>query len=61
MMRIDMDGLPIKEDRSLLYASTVEQIDPITKELSPVMHACGHDQKTGHNYKSRKHPVESFY
>lgn len=43
MMRVDMDGLPIKEDRSLLYASTVEQVDPITNELRPVMHACGHD------------------
>ena len=43
MMRADMDGLPIKEDSGLSYASTVEQIDPITKELNPVMHACGHD------------------
>jgi metal-dependent amidase/aminoacylase/carboxypeptidase family protein len=43
MMRADMDGLPIKEDSGLAYASTVEQVDPITDELRPVMHACGHD------------------
>jgi metal-dependent amidase/aminoacylase/carboxypeptidase family protein len=43
MMRADMDGLPIKEDSGLSYASTVEQVDLITNELRSVMHACGHD------------------
>lgn len=43
MMRADMDGLPVKENSGLSYASTVEQVDPITNELRPVMHACGHD------------------
>lgn len=43
MMRADMDGLPVKEDSGLAYASTAEQVDPITNELFPVMHACGHD------------------
>lgn len=43
MMRADMDGLPLKEDSGLDYASTVTQIDPINGESRPVMHACGHD------------------
>ena len=43
MMRADMDGLPIKEKTQLSYASKVEQLDPFSKMLSPVMHACGHD------------------
>jgi len=43
MMRADMDGLPIKENTGLTYASTAEQMDPFSKQLSPVMHACGHD------------------
>lgn len=42
MIRADMDGLPVKEDNDLAYASTAtqEDIDGIVK---PVMHACGHD------------------
>ncbi len=42
MLRADMDGLPVKEDSGLSYASTAtqEDIDGIVK---PVMHACGHD------------------
>lgn len=42
LVRADMDGLPLKEDSGLPYASTVTQqdIDGVTK---PVMHACGHD------------------
>jgi hippurate hydrolase len=42
MIRADMDGLPVKEDSGLSYASTAtqEDIDGIVK---PVMHACGHD------------------
>ena len=43
MMRADMDGLPVKEDNNLPYMSTVTQMDPITNEIRPVMHACGHD------------------
>ncbi len=42
LVRADMDGLPIKEDSGLPYASTVTQVD-ITGDEVPVMHACGHD------------------
>jgi len=42
-MRADMDGLPVKEKSGLEYASTATQIDPITGNEVPVMHACGHD------------------
>lgn len=42
LVRADMDGLPIKEDSGLAYASTATQVD-ITGEEVPVMHACGHD------------------
>lgn len=42
MIRADMDGLPIKEDSGLSYASTAMQIDESGVER-PVMHACGHD------------------
>ena len=42
MLRADMDGLPIKEDSGLSYASRVRQVD-ITGIEQPVMHACGHD------------------
>ena len=42
MIRADMDGLPIKEDSGLSYASTVTQVDIDGKE-KPVMHGCGHD------------------
>jgi amidohydrolase len=42
MMRADMDGLPIKEQTGLAFASTVMMKD--TKgTLVPVMHGCGHD------------------
>lgn len=43
MMRGDMDGLPIKEQSRLPYASEVTQKDPFTGKVVPVMHACGHD------------------
>jgi hippurate hydrolase len=43
MMRADMDGLPLKEDSGLDYASSVTQMDPIKGAVRPVMHACGHD------------------
>jgi hippurate hydrolase len=42
LVRADMDGLPIREDTGLAYASTVTQVD-ITGLEQPVMHACGHD------------------
>lgn len=43
MMRADMDGLPVEEKSGLPNASTVTQKDPITGNVVPVMHACGHD------------------
>jgi amidohydrolase len=43
MMRSDMDGLPIEEKTGLPYASKVQQRDPVTGVIGPVMHACGHD------------------
>ena len=43
MMRADMDGLPVEEKSGLPNASTVMQQSPITGQLVPVMHACGHD------------------
>jgi len=42
MLRADMDGLPVKEDSGLAYASTATQED-IDGKVKPVMHACGHD------------------
>jgi len=42
MIRADMDGLPVREDSGLSYASTVTQVDSDGVE-KPVMHACGHD------------------
>ena len=42
MIRADMDGLPIKENSGLAYASVVTQED-IDGVVKPVMHACGHD------------------
>jgi len=42
MIRADMDGLPVKEQSGLDYASTVTQVDAAGIE-QPVMHACGHD------------------
>lgn len=42
MVRADMDGLPLREDTGLSYASEVTQVD-ITGIEQPVMHACGHD------------------
>ncbi|QDV87088.1 amidohydrolase [Planctomycetes bacterium TBK1r] len=43
MMRADMDGLPVEEKSGLPNASKVTQQSPITGEVVPVMHACGHD------------------
>ena len=43
MMRADMDGLPVEERSGLANASVARQQDPITGDVVPVMHACGHD------------------
>jgi len=43
MMRADMDGLPVEEKSGLSNASKARQEDPITGNVVPVMHACGHD------------------
>ncbi len=42
MIRADMDGLPVKEDSGLSYASTRKQVG-IDGVENYVMHACGHD------------------
>ena len=42
MIRADMDGLPLKEDTGLSYASEMTQAG-VNGEVFPVMHACGHD------------------
>ena len=42
LFRADMDGLPVREDSGLPYASTATQVDEDGIE-KPVMHACGHD------------------
>lgn len=42
LIRADMDGLPIKENSGLTYASVATQKDA-DGTLKPVMHACGHD------------------
>jgi hippurate hydrolase len=42
MIRADMDGLPLKEDSGLDYASQAQQVDEAGIEQW-VMHACGHD------------------
>lgn len=42
LVRADMDGLPIRENSGLDYASGVVQTDIDGNEF-PVMHACGHD------------------
>lgn len=42
LMRADIDGLPVAELTGLEYASTATGTS-VDGELSPVMHACGHD------------------
>ena len=42
MMRADMDGLPMREDTPLDFASTAVGPDRIGNEF-PIMHACAHD------------------
>jgi len=43
MMRADMDGLPVEEKSGLSNESKATQKDPVTGNIVPVMHACGHD------------------
>ena len=42
MLRADMDGLPVKEQTGLAFASKATGTLP-DGSVSPVMHACGHD------------------
>lgn len=42
LVRADMDGLPVKEETGLPYASTATGTT-LTGETAPAMHACGHD------------------
>jgi len=42
LVRCDLDGLPVKEQTDLPYASKATAKDDSGKEV-PVMHACGHD------------------
>lgn len=42
LVRADMDGLPLREESGLPYASTARQTG-IDNVEAPVMHACGHD------------------
>ncbi|MGO1974250.1 MAG: amidohydrolase [Propionibacteriaceae bacterium] len=42
LLRADMDGLPVREESGLPYASTATGRLPDGTE-TPVMHACGHD------------------
>ncbi len=43
MMRADMDGLPVEEKSGLENASRKTQESPISGNIVPTMHACGHD------------------
>jgi amidohydrolase len=43
MMRADMDGLPVEEKSGLPNSSVAMQESPLTGNVVPVMHACGHD------------------
>jgi len=42
LVRADMDGLPIKEDSGVPYAST-DRVKDLSGKDQPVMHGCGHD------------------
>jgi len=42
LLRADMDGLPVKEQTGLPYASTVRHTSADGNDV-PLMHACGHD------------------
>jgi amidohydrolase len=43
MLRTELDALPVEEKTGLPYASTVRAKDPVSGDVVPVMHACGHD------------------
>ncbi len=45
LFRADIDGLPVKEETGLEYASTITRRDQDGNEV-PAMHACGHDIHT---------------
>ena len=42
LLRADMDGLPVREDTGLEWAST-QTVEDEDGNTVPVMHACGHD------------------
>ena len=42
LLRADMDGLPVREETDLAYASTLRGTDGDGRDV-PLMHACGHD------------------
>jgi amidohydrolase len=42
LLRADMDGLPVREETGLAYASTQRGIDGDGRDVA-LMHACGHD------------------
>src|SRR6185436_18314327 len=42
LVRADMDGLPIKENSGVAYAST-DVVKDISGDDRPAMHGCGHD------------------
>ncbi len=42
LLRADMDGLPVKEDTGLAWAST-RTVTDASGNTVPLMHACGHD------------------
>lgn len=45
LVRADMDGLPVKEETGLPYASQERGLSASGSDV-PVMHACGHDMHT---------------
>nr|WP_243709380.1 amidohydrolase [Micromonospora sp. 15K316] len=42
LLRAELDGLPVREETGLAYASAAVAVGPDGREV-PVMHACGHD------------------
>lgn len=43
LLRADMDGLPMKENTGLPYASTKRGTDPASGRETAIAHSCGHD------------------
>lgn len=43
LLRADMDGLPMKENTGLPYASTRKGTDPASGRETAIAHSCGHD------------------